>query len=62
MVSNVEGRHFELETGTGRLVLLPEEGSTGVAKDLEKYAGQVVMVIGTLTNESNIYMRGPSCG
>lgn len=58
VVSNVEGRHFELETGTGRLVLLPEEGSTGVAKDLEKYAGQVVMVIGTLTNESNIYMRG----
>ncbi|WP_258358536.1 stalk domain-containing protein [Moorella sulfitireducens] len=58
VVGNVEGCHFELETGEGRLVLLPEEGSTGVAKDLEKYAGQVVMVIGTLTNEPNIYMRG----
>jgi hypothetical protein len=59
VVSNVEGRHFELETDRGRLVLLPEEGSTGVAKDLEKYAGRTVMVIGTLTKEPNIYMQGP---
>ncbi|GAF25289.1 hypothetical protein MTCOM_20700 [Moorella thermoacetica] len=59
VVSNVESRHFELETGRGRLVLLPEEGSTGVAKDLEKYAGKVAMVVGTLTSEPNIYMRGP---
>ncbi|CEP69099.1 Uncharacterized [Moorella glycerini] len=40
-------------------MLLPEEGSTGVAKDLEKYAGRTVMVIGTLTKEPNIYMQGP---
>ncbi|MGI9860457.1 copper amine oxidase N-terminal domain-containing protein [Moorella naiadis] len=59
VVSDVEGRHFELETGQGRLVLLPEEGSTGIAKDLEKYAGQMVIVVGTMTNEPNIYMRGP---
>jgi len=58
VVSEVEGRHFELETDQGRLVLLPEEGSAGVARDMEKYAGQRVMVIGTLTNEPNIYMRG----
>lgn len=59
VVSDIEDRHFELETGQGRLVLLPEEGSTGVAKDLEKYVGQTVLVIGTLTSEPNIYMRGP---
>ncbi|MDN5327324.1 MAG: hypothetical protein PWP41_2020 [Moorella sp. (in: firmicutes)] len=59
MVSHDEGLHFELETAQGRLVLLPEEGSSNVAKDLEKYAGQVVMVVGTLTNEPNIYMQGP---
>lgn len=57
VVSTLEGRHFELESGQVRLVLVPE--SEDVAKDLEKYAGQTVTVEGTIINQPNIYMRGP---
>lgn len=59
VMSNLEGRHFELETGQGRLVLVPAEGEPSVAQALEKYAGQVVIVEGVITNEPNIYMRAP---
>ncbi|QGP91306.1 hypothetical protein MGLY_06370 [Neomoorella glycerini] len=59
VVSNVEGRHFELETTGGRLVLLPDKGAPDMVKELEKYAGQTVTVTGVITNELNIYMRAP---
>jgi len=58
-ISNLEGRHFELDTDRSVLVLLPEKGVPSLAVELEKYAGQRVTVEGTITNEPNIYMRGP---
>ncbi len=58
-VSNIEGRHFELETSQGRFVLLPEKNTPTLATELEQYIGQQVTVEGFVVDEDNIYMRGP---
>lgn len=59
VLSTLEGRHFELETGQTRLVLVPETEGSPIAEDLEKYVGQTVTVEGVITNDPNTYMRGP---
>ncbi|MDK2895750.1 MAG: hypothetical protein PWQ98_1877 [Moorella sp. (in: firmicutes)] len=59
VVSDVEGRHYELETAQGRLVLVPDKDYPAAARDLEKYAGQEVMITGVITREASLYMRGP---
>ncbi|WP_406676891.1 stalk domain-containing protein [Neomoorella carbonis] len=59
VVSDVEGRHYELETARGRLVLVPDKDYPAAARDLEKYAGQEVMITGVITREASLYMRGP---
>ncbi|WP_338827032.1 stalk domain-containing protein [Neomoorella thermoacetica] len=59
VVSDVEGRHYELETARGRLVLVPDKGYPVAAQDLEKYAGREVIVAGVISGEPSMYMRGP---
>ncbi|SMB99605.1 Copper amine oxidase N-terminal domain-containing protein [Thermanaeromonas toyohensis ToBE] len=58
-ISEVEGRHFELETREGRLVLIPQEGNETIKAFLEAKASQQVTVRGILLDGVNFYMRGP---
>ncbi|HHW43790.1 MAG TPA: hypothetical protein GXX25_08280 [Desulfotomaculum sp.] len=58
-VSNLEGRHYELETAGGRLVLIPREGNKEVAAALEAGVGRQVTVRGFLLDGFSQYMRGP---
>ncbi len=60
-VSEIEGRHYELEVaegrGTKRYVLTP--AGDAVSRLLEASVGKVVRVTGYLDDRPNIYMRGP---
>lgn len=52
-VSNIEGRHYELETERGRYVLI------GDTDDLEDYENEKIVVLGKTSGDVSIYMRGP---
>lgn len=52
-VSNIEGRHYELETERGRYVLI------GDTDDLEDYVNEKIVVLGKISGDASIYMRGP---
>ncbi len=60
-VSEIEGRHLELEVSGGgpvtRYVLIPGDGA--VARELEASVGRQVRVTGLVEDRPNIYMRGP---
>lgn len=50
--NNIGGKHYELETGQGRFVLL------GNTKDLKDHVGDVIIVKGEIKDVFSIYMRG----
>lgn len=50
--SDIEGRHYELETAQGTFVL------KGNIKGLEDYVGEKIVVKGELTEELSFFMRG----
>lgn len=52
-ISNIEGRHFELETQRGRYVLI------GDTDELEDYVNEEIVVIGKVSDDDSFYMRGP---
>lgn len=51
--SDIEGRHYELETAQGTFVL------QGNLKGIEDYLGERIVVKGNLTDNISIFMRGP---
>jgi len=51
--SDIEGRHYELETAQGTFVL------QGNLKGIEDYLGERIVVKGKLTDKISIFMRGP---
>lgn len=55
-VSNIEGRHYELDTEKGRFVLT---GNSRTLRGLEDYEGEKIVVTGELSGDVSIYMRGP---
>lgn len=55
-VSDIEGRHYELDTPKGRYVLT---GSPRKLRELEDYLNEEIVVIGELSKDVSIYMRGP---
>jgi len=59
VVSELEGRHFEMETADGRLALIPEEGNRTVKAALEARVGRQATVRGVRMDGVSQYMRGP---
>lgn len=57
-ISNLEGRHYELETSDGKRYVLAPAGK-GAARLLEASVGKAVRVAGYLQEGPNIFMRGP---
>ncbi|MBI4338573.1 MAG: hypothetical protein HY680_01320 [Chloroflexi bacterium] len=55
VVSELEGRHLELDRGCDTWVLLPQ--SDDVAKKLEAYSGKKIVTWGVVSTEPSIYMR-----
>jgi len=51
-VSNIEGRHYELDTDYGTFVLL------GNTDDMDDYVGDEIVVKGQIKDVLSIYMRG----